>query len=108
MGVDWALEKTKLELSLKEATTVEAKTAEVHEVSLALETVCSRKIKPRAIILKAHDKDFCKLKDSIEKLFPEVEIIYVTTGPVACVLRVVKSMPFEMQDSSMQPYYTVE
>ena len=75
---------------------------------LALETVCSRKIKPRAIILKAHEKDFSKLKDFIEKLFPEVEIIYVTTGPVACVLRVVKSMPFELQDSSVQPCYTVE
>jgi len=97
-----------MKLSLEEATKVEAKTAELHEVPLALETVCSRKIKPRAIILKAHDKDFYKLKDTIEKLFPEVEIIYVTTGPVACVLRVVKSMPFEMQDSSMQPCYTIE
>ena len=90
------MEKLKIELSLKEATKVEVKTTEAHEISLASETVCSRKIKPRAIILKAHDKDFCKLKDSIEKLFPEVEIIYVTTGPVACVLRVVKSMPFEL------------
>ena len=102
------MEKLKLELSLKKATKVEAKTTELNEVPLVLETVCSRKIKPRAIILKAHDKDFSKLKDFIEKLFPEVEIIYVTTGPVACVLRVVKSMPFELQDSSVQPCYTVE
>jgi hypothetical protein len=80
----------------------------VHEVPSASETACSRKIKPRAIIFKAHDKDFCKLKDSIETQFPEVEIIYVTTGPAASILRVIKSMPFEMQESSMQPYYTIE
>ncbi len=102
------MEKLKLELSLKEAIKVEIKTTELHEAPLASETACLRKIKPRAIILKAHDKDFYKLKDLIEKLLPEVEIIYVTTGPVACVLRVVKSMPFEMQESSMQPYYTIE
>ena len=67
-----------------------------------------KKIKPRAIIFKANDKDFRKLKDSMETQFPEVEIIYVTTGPAKSILRVAKSIPFEMQNSSAQPYYTIE
>ena len=75
---------------------------------MASETVCSKKIKPRAIIFKANQKDFRKLKDSIETEFPEVEIIYVTTGPAKSILRVTKSIPFEMQNSSAQPYYTIE
>ena len=75
---------------------------------MASETVCSKKIKPRAIIFKANQKDFRKLKDLIETEFPEVEIIYVTTGPAKSILRVTKSIPFEMQNSSAQPYYTIE
>ena len=76
--------------------------------NLASETACSKKIKPRAIIFKANDKDFRKLKELIETEFPEVEIIYVTTGPAGSILRVTKSIPFEMQNSSAQPYYTIE
>ena len=102
------MEKLKIESSLEEATKVEVKTTEAHGEPSTSETVLFQKIKPRAIILKANEKVFRKLKGSIENLFPEVEIIYVTTGPVACVLRVVKSMPFEMQESSVQPCYTVE
>ena len=108
MGLSGLWKKLKIESSLKEATKVEVITIDAHEVALASETACSRKIKPRAIIFKANEKDFRKLKDSIETQFPEVEIIYVTTGPVASVLRVIKSIPFEMQNSSVQPYYTIE
>jgi len=83
-------------------------TIESHELPPTSETTCLKKNKPRAIIFKAHDKDFCKLKDLSKTQFPEVEIIYVTTGPVASFLRVTKSIPFEMQNSSAQPYYTIE
>jgi len=67
-----------------------------------------KKIKPRAIIFKAVDKDLHKIKELIETQFPKVEIIYVTSGPTASILRVTKSMPFETQDSSTQPLYTIE
>ena len=68
----------------------------------------SRKIKPRALIFKAQDKDLNGIKELIETQFPEVEIIYVTTGPVASILRVTKSMPFETQNCTAQALYTVE
>ena len=83
-------------------------TQETQEVSSALKIPCSLKIKPRAIIFKADDKDLDKIKELIEKQFPEVEIIYLTTGPATSILRVTKSMPFEKQDVSTQPLYTVE
>ena len=51
---------------------------------------------------------FSKLNDLIKTQFPEVEVVYVTTGPVDSFLRVTKSIPFEMQNSSEQPTYTVE
>ncbi len=65
------------------------------------------KIKPRALILKANEKDLNKLKELIETQFPKVEIVYITTGPATSILRVTKSMPFEMQNSA-QPLYTIE
>ena len=74
----------------------------------ALEAVCSEKIRPRAIIFKANHKDFDKIRELIKTQFPDVEIVYVTTGPAACILRVAKSMPFEIQDSSTQTFYTAE
>jgi hypothetical protein len=83
-------------------------TQETQEVSSALKIPCSVKIKPRAIIFKADDKDLDKIKEIIENQFPEVEIIYLTTGPATSILRVTKSMPFEKQDVSTQPLYTVE
>jgi hypothetical protein len=104
------MEMLEIESSLRkttEAEVVKIESCEVLTTSIA-PTTCSRKIKPRAIILKANDKDFCKLTDSIESQFPDIEIIYVTTGPVASVLRVTKSIPFEMQNSSEQPNYTIE
>ena len=83
---------------------MEAMAQEVPSVS---ETVSSKKIKPRALIFKANYKDFDKITKLIETQFPEVEIIYATTGPAGSLLRVAKSIPFERQDSSAQPY-TVE
>ena len=78
------------------------------EVPPASETACSKKVKPRALIFKSNDKDLHKIKELLKTQFPEVEIIYVTTGPAASILRVTKSMPFEKQDSSEQPLYTIE
>ena len=63
----------------------------------------SKKIKPRALIFKATDKDLDKIKELIETEFTKVEIIYVTTGSASSILRVTKSMPFETQNSSEQP-----
>ncbi|MGD0449994.1 MAG: hypothetical protein ABSA79_02920 [Candidatus Bathyarchaeia archaeon] len=82
--------------------------AVAQEVSSTLETACSKKIKPRALIFKSSNKDFDKIEELIETQFPEVEIIYATTGPAASILRVTKSIPFERQDSSAQPLYTIE
>lgn len=72
------------------------------------ETTCPKKIKPRALIFKANYKDFDKIKELIKTNFPEVEIIYATSGPTASILRVTKSIPFETQDSSTQPFFTIE
>ena len=70
--------------------------------------VFSKKIKPRAFILKATNQDFDKITELIKSEFPEVEILYLTTGPVKSILRVTKSLPFEMQNSPEQSLYTVE
>jgi hypothetical protein len=78
------------------------------KVPSALEVPCSKRIKPRALVFKAHDKDFDKIKELIRSQFPDVEILYVTTGPAESFLHVTKSMPFEMQDFSARPLYTVE
>lgn len=102
------MEKLEIEPSLEKTTKAEVMNIESSEVLPTSIATCLRKIKPRAIILKANDKDFCKLKDSIKTQFPEVEIVYVTTGPVESFLRVTKSIPFEMQNSSEQPNYTIE
>ena len=71
------------------------------------EIPCSRRIKPRALVLKANDKDLDKIKEIIELQFNEVEILYVTTAPVGSFLHVTKSVPFELQDASIRPY-TIE
>ena len=99
---------------LKSASSSEGATKEVilpietQEVPTSSQTTCSKKIKPRALIFKADDKDLNKIKELIETQFPEVEIIYVTTGPVSSVLHVTKSMPFEPRNPSAQPFYTIE
>ena len=98
------LEKLKINLSSGGGNQVEV----TQEAALASQSVCPKKMKPRALIFKANYKDFDKIKELIKIQFPEVEIIYATTGPAASILRVTKSIPFETQDSSMQPFYTVE
>jgi hypothetical protein len=54
------------------------------------EAVCSIKIKPRAPIFKAQNKDLDKIIELIETQFPEVKIIYVTTGPLLAFFRLPK------------------
>ena len=78
------------------------------EMSSASESVCSSKVKPRALVFKASDRDLDRLKALIREQFAGVEIIYVTSGPASCILHVTKSLPFEKQDSSAQPLYTIE
>jgi len=102
------MEKLEIEPSLEKTTKTEVMKKESSEVTPTLETPLLRKIKPRAIIFKANDKEFYKINDLIKTQFPEVEVVYVTTGPVASFLRVTKSIPFEMQNSSEQPNYTIE
>ena len=97
-----------MELSSKGGNQVKAMSQEAQEVSSASETACSKKILPRALVFKAHDKDLDKIKRIIKTQFPEVEIIYVTTGPAGSILRVTKSIPFETQNSSEQPLYGFE
>ena len=68
----------------------------------------AKTMKPRALILKATNKDFDKVTELVKSEFPEVEILYITTGTVGSILRVTKSLPFEMQNSLEQSLYTVE
>ncbi len=96
------MEKLK-ELSPKGSSPEEATKQGAQEAPSA-----TRKVMPRAVVFKACDKDFDKIKHLIKKQFPEVEIIYVTTGPAASILRVTKSIPFERQNSPEQPLYTIE
>lgn len=98
MEVEKALEKLKMTLPFKED----------NQVPSALEVPCSKRIKPRALVFKANDKDLHKIKELIETQFPDVEILYVTTGPAKSFLHVTKSIPFEMQGSSEHPFYTIE
>jgi hypothetical protein len=56
------------------------------------------KLKPRAIILLANEKDLEKVKDFIKTL-GEVKLVYLTTAPSSTALRVIKEpkdrQPFE-------------
>ncbi len=73
-----------------------------------LDSESSYKIKPRALIFKANEKDLEKIKELIEMQFPKVEIVYITSGPATSILRVTKSMPFETQKYPVQSLYTIE
>jgi hypothetical protein len=92
-----------VEATIKEVTQDVVITQEV-----SLNTEPSYKIKPRALIFKANEKDLDKIKELIETQFPKVEIVYITTGPATSFLHVTKSMPLETQNSSVQPLYTIE
>jgi hypothetical protein len=65
----------------------------------------AKKLKPRAIVLLANDKDLEKIKDFIKTL-NETKLVYLTTAPYSTALRVVKEpnerKPFE------QALFTVE
>jgi len=74
---------------------------------VGLDSDTSYKIKPRAVIFKANEKDLDKIKEIIETQFPNVEIVYITTGPAKSILHITKSMPLKTQ-SSEQPLFTVE
>jgi hypothetical protein len=102
---EYAMEKNQKTIFSKGGNQTEAIVKGVSSVS---DTVCTKKIKPRALIFKANYKDFDEIKELIKTQFPEVEIIYATTGPTASILRVTKSIPFETQDTSTQPLFTVE
>ena len=102
------MEKLEIEPSLEKTAKVEVRTIDSPDVPSISETTCLNKIKPRAIIFKSNNKDFDVIRKLIETQFSKVEILYVTTGPVASILRVTKSIPFEMQNSSEQPHYTIE
>jgi len=82
--------------------------AVTREACSAKAAAFAKTIKPRALILKAANKDFDKITELIKSEFPEVEILYITTGPVASILRVTKSLPFEMQNPPEQSLYTIE
>jgi hypothetical protein len=69
--------------------------------------VTSFKLKPRALIFKANEKDLNQIKDLITTQFPKVEIIYITTGPAESILRVTKSMPTEAPNA-LGSFYSTE
>jgi hypothetical protein len=102
------MEKLNVETNLKKTAKLESLSVESPKIPASLETDCSRKIKPRAIIFRSTNKDFDTIRKLIETQFSEVEIVYITTGPAASVLRITKSMPLKLQDSPMDPFYTIE
>ena len=58
-----------------------------------------KKLKPRALVLMADQKDLEKIKDFIKTLV-EVKLVYVTSAPSHTALKVVKEpkdkhLPFE-------------
>ena len=79
-----------------------------NQVPSDLKVSYSKRIKPRALVFKANDKDLHKIQELIKTQFPDVEILYVTTGHAKGFLHVTKSIPFELQDSSGNPFYSVE
>jgi hypothetical protein len=99
------LKKLKMTLPIKDNVKTESL---AQNVPSALKIPCSKRIKPRAVVFKAHDKDLDKIKELIKLQFPDVEILHVTTGPAESFLHVTKSVPFERQDFSARPLYTVE
>ena len=57
------MEKLSMESSIEETTKVGIKPIETQEIPVSLETACSKRIKPRAIVFKANDKDLEKIKE---------------------------------------------
>jgi hypothetical protein len=80
-----ALEKLKMDLPFKGNSQSEVLT---QKVSSTLEVPCSKRMLPRALVFKARGGDFDRIKELIKSEFPDVEIVYVTTGSAECFLRV--------------------
>jgi hypothetical protein len=64
--------------------------------------------KPRALIIKATNQDFAELKELVKSKFPDVQILYMTTGPAASILRVTRVAPVELEKPSEQSLYSIE
>jgi hypothetical protein len=64
--------------------------------------------KPRALIIKATNQDFAELKELVKSKFPDVQILYMTTGPAASILRVTRVAPVDLEKSSEQSVYSIE
>ncbi len=64
-----------------------------------------KKVRPRALILMANQKDLEKIKDFIKTL-SEAKLVYVTTAPCSTALRVIKE-PIDKQPFE-QPLFTLE
>jgi hypothetical protein len=65
-----------------------------------------KRLKPRALVLIADQKDLDKIKDFIETLV-EAKLVYVTTAPSNTALRVVKE-PKDKRQPSEQILFTLE
>jgi len=92
-------------LSVEGGDLVEAVTQEARSPKAA---AFAKTTKPGALILKAANRDFDRITELIKSEFPEVQILYITTGPAASILRVTKSLPFDMQKSPEESLYTIE
>jgi hypothetical protein len=93
INADLAIEESAIEPQIEEA---------------ASPSVVPQAKKPRAIIIKATNKDFQEINSFIKSNFPDVQVLYVTTGPAASILRVTKRAPFEVTNSSEGLLYSVE
>ena len=65
-----------------------------------------KRLKPRALVLMADQKDLDKIKDFIETLV-KVKLVYVTTAPSHTALRVVKE-PKDKHQPFEQTLFTIE
>jgi hypothetical protein len=65
-----------------------------------------KRLKPRALVLIADQKDLEKIKDFIETLI-EVKLVYLTTAPLNTSLRVVKE-PKDKHQPFEQALFTIE
>jgi hypothetical protein len=65
-----------------------------------IEWKLNNRIKPRAIIFKAIDKDLNEIMKFIKNNFSKVEIVYVTTGSATSILHVTKSTSLETETLS--------
>jgi len=65
-----------------------------------------KRLKPRALVLMADQKDLDKIKDFIETLV-EVKLVYLTTAPLNTALRVIKE-PRDKRQPFEQALFTLD